>query len=222
MSAFAAILAKDLRTELRTLESVPAMALFSVTTFVVFRFGLDREQLEGDLAAGVLLVTLLFAGVLAINRIFVAEREQGGFDAIRLAPVDGTALYAAKIAALIVYLAVLELVAVPVFGVFFLDDWAGLAPLVPVLALLDIGLAAIGVLVSSIAVSSRARDLLGPLILLPLAGPLMIAAAGAAAPLLEAGGPQYGDFGRWLAVLALYDVTFLLIGYAVYDFLLED
>jgi heme exporter protein B len=222
VNAFAAILAKDLRTELRTLESVPAMALFSVTTFVVFRFGLDREQLEGDLAAGVLLVTLLFAGVLAINRIFVAEREQGGFDAIRLAPVDGTALYAAKIAALIVYLAVLELVAVPVFGVFFLDDWAGLAPLVPVLALLDIGLAAIGVLVSSIAVSSRARDLLGPLILLPLAVPLMIAAAGAAAPLLEAGGPQYGDFGRWLAVLALYDVTFLLIGYAVYDFLLED
>jgi heme exporter protein B len=159
VNAFAAILAKDLRTELRTLESVPAMALFSVTTFVVFRFGLDREQLEGDLAAGVLLVTLLFAGVLAINRIFVAEREQGGFDAIRLAPVDGTALYAAKIAALIVYLAVLELVAVPVFGVFFLDDWAGLAPLVPVLALLDIGLAAIGVLVSSIAVSSRARPL---------------------------------------------------------------
>jgi heme exporter protein B len=222
MSAFAAILAKDLRVELRTLESVPAMALFSVTTFVVFRFGLDRDRLEGDLAAGVLLVTILFAGVLAINRLFVAEREQGGFDAIRLAPVDGTSLYAAKVAALIVYLVVLELIAVPVFGVFFLEDWSGLGPLTAVLALLDAGLAVIGVLVSSIAVSSRARDLLGPLILLPLAVPLMIAAAGAGAPLLEAGGPEYGDFGRWLAVLALYDVVFLLIGYAVYDFLLED
>ena len=222
MSAFAAILAKDLRVELRTLESVPAMALFSITTFVVFRFGLDRDRLEGDLAAGVLLVTILFAGVLAINRLFVAEREQGGFDAIRLAPVDATALYAAKVAALVVYLVVLELIAVPVFGVFFLEDWAGLGPLTAVLALLDAGLAVIGVLVSSIAVSSRARDLLGPLILLPLAVPLMIAAAGAGAPLLEAGGPEYGDFGRWLAVLALYDVVFLLIGYAVYDFLLED
>jgi heme exporter protein B len=80
----------------------------------------------------------------------------------------------------------------------------------------------VGVLVSSLAVASRARDLLGPLILLPLTIPLMIAAAGAAAPLLEAGGPDYDDFGRWLAVLALYDMTFLLIGYAVYDFLLED
>ena len=222
MNAFAAILAKDLRIELRTLESVPAMALFAVTTFVIFRYGLDREELAGSLAAGVLLVTILFAAVLAINRVFVAEREQGGFDAIRLAPVDGTSLYAAKIAALVIYLVILEVIAVPVFGVFFLDEWSGLGPLCGVLALLDAGLAVIGVLVSSIAVSSRARDLLGPLILLPLSVPLMIAAAGAGAGLLDAGGPDFADFGRWLAVLALYDVTFLLIGYAVYDFLLED
>jgi heme exporter protein B len=222
VNAFTAILAKDLRIELRTLESVPAMALFAVTTFVIFRYGLDREQLGGSLAAGVLLVTILFAAVLAINRVFVAEREQGGFDAIRLAPVDGTSLYAAKIAALVVYLILLELIAVPVFGVFFLDQWSGLGPLCAILALLDAGLAVIGVLVSSIAVSSRARDLLGPLILLPLSVPLMIAAAAAAAGLLDAGGPEYSDFGRWLAVLALYDVTFLLIGYAVYDYLLED
>jgi heme exporter protein B len=222
VNAFVAILAKDLRIELRTLESVPAMALFAITTFVIFRYGLDREQLAGSLAAGVLLVTILFAAVLAINRVFVAEREQGGFDAIRLAPVDGTSLYAAKIAALVIYLAVLELIAVPVFGVFFLEEWAGLGPLCAILALLDVGLAVVGVLVSSIAVSSRARDLLGPLILLPLSVPLMIAAAGAAAGLLDAGGPDFADFGRWIAVSALYDVVFLLIGYAVYDFLLED
>jgi len=220
--AFRAILAKDLRVELRTLESVPAMALFSVTAFVLFRYGLDRERLAGSLAAGVLLVTVLFAAILAINRIFVAEREQGGFDAIRLAPVDATALYAAKVAALVIYLALLELVAVPAFAVFFLDSWSGLGPLCAVLALADLGLAVTGVLVSSLAVSSRARDLLGPLILLPLVVPLIIAAAGGAAPLLEAGGPDYDDFGRWLMVLALYDMTFLLIGYAVYDFLLED
>jgi hypothetical protein len=88
--AFRAILAKDLRTELRTLESIPAMVLFAVTTFVLFRFGLDRTSLEGGLAAGVLLATLLFAAILAINRVFVSEREQGGFDLIRLAPIDGT------------------------------------------------------------------------------------------------------------------------------------
>lgn len=220
--AFRTILAKDLRVELRTLESVPAMALFAVTAFVLFRFGLDRESLEGSLAAGVLLVTVLFAAILAINRVFVAEREQGGFDAIRLAPVDGSALYAAKVAALFVYLTALELVAVPAFAILFLDTWAGLGPLVPVLALTNLGLAATGTLVSAIAVNSRARDLLGPLILLPLLVPVMIAAAGAAEPLLATAGPFYDGFGRWVALLALYDVIFLLVGYAVYDFLLED
>jgi heme exporter protein B len=222
MNAFRAILAKDLRVELRTLESVPAMALFALTTFVLFRFGLDRETLEGSLAAGVLLATVLFAAILAINRIFLPEREQGGFDAIRLAPVDGTALFAAKVTALLVYLGALELVAVPAFAFLFMDEWGGLVPLLPVLLLADLGLAVTGTIVSAIAVNSRARDLLGPLILLPLLVPVMIAAAGAAEPLLAADGPSYADFGQWVAVLALYDVVFLLVGYAVYDFLLED
>jgi heme exporter protein B len=221
-TAFRAILAKDLRSELRTLRSLPAMVLFAVTTFVIFRYGLDRTSLSGSLAAGVLWATLLFAAVLGINRLFVAERDEGGFDAIRLAPVDRTALLAAKAAALVAYLVALELVAVPIFALFFLDDAAALGPLISVLLLADLGLAATGALVSSMAVNSRARDLLVPLLLLPLVVPLMIAAASASEPLLEAGGPAYDRFGLWLAVLALYDLVFLLVGYAVFDFLLED
>ena len=222
MTAFRAILAKDLRVELRTLQSVPAMALFALTTFVLFRFGLDREALSGSLAAGVILATVLFAAILAINRLFVAEREEGGFDAIRLAPVDPASLYAAKAVALVTYLVVLEAIALPAFGFFFLHEWSGLAPLAGVLLLMDAGLAAIGVLVSAIGVNSRARDLIVPLLLLPLAVPVMIAAAGAAEPLLAPGGPDYGETGKWFAMLALYDAVFLAIGYAVYDFLLED
>jgi heme exporter protein B len=222
MRAFKAILAKDLRTELRTLESVPAMALFAATTFVLFRFGLDRESLSGGLAAGVLLATILFAAILAINRVFVSEREQGGFDLVRLAPVDATALFAAKVAVLFVYLMALELIAVPLFGLFFLDGLSGAPGLAAVLALTNLGLAVVGTLVSSIAVNSRARDLIAPLLLLPLLVPVMIGAAGAAQELLAAGGASYDDFGKWMAVLALYDVVFCLIGFAVYDFVLED
>jgi heme exporter protein B len=220
--AFRAILAKDLRVELRTLQSVPAMALFCVTTFVLFRYGLDRESLSGSLAAGVLLATILFAAILAINRLFVAERDEGGFDAIRLAPVDATALWAAKATALVVYLVVLEVLAVPVFAVFFGDLWSGLPALAGVLLLADIGLASTGALVSAIAANSRARDLLVPLLMLPLLVPVMIAAANAAEPLLAAGGASYDGLAKWLAVLALYDMTFAAIGYAVFDFLLED
>jgi heme exporter protein B len=220
--AFAAILAKDLRSELRTLQSLPAMALFSVTAFIIFRFGLDRTSLSGSLAAGVFWATLLFAAVLGVNRLFVAEREEGGFDAIRLAPIDRSALFAAKAAALLVYLLALELVAAPIFSLFFLGSAAALPPLLAVLLLADLGLAATGTLISSMAVNSRARDLLVPLVLLPLAVPLMIAAAGATEPLLAAGGPGYHRFGAWLAVLGLYDLIFALVGYAVFDFLLED
>jgi heme exporter protein B len=221
-AAFAAILAKDLRIELRTLRSVPAMALFAITTFVIFRFALDRTRLEGDLAAGVLIATLLFAALLAINRLFVAERDQGGFELVRLAPVDRSVLFAAKAAALVIYLLALELVAVPAFALFFLETPAGLPLLALVLVLADLGVAATGTLISSIATNSSARDLLAPLILMPLLVPLVIAAAGAAKPLLAAGGPTHERLGTWLAVLGLYDLVFILIGYAVYDFLLDD
>ena len=221
-TAFAAILGKDLRTELRTLQSLPAMALFAVTTFVIFRFGLGSTSLSGGLAAGVLWTTLLFAGVLGINRLFVAEREEGGFDAIRLAPIDRTVLFAAKAVALLLYLLVLELIAVPIFALFFLGSAAALPPLVAVCLLADLGLAATGTLISSMAVNSRARDLLVPLVLLPLVVPLMIATTAATEPLMAAAGPGYHRFGTWLAVLGLYDLVFLLVGYAVFDFLLED
>jgi heme exporter protein B len=220
--AFAAILAKDLRVELRTLRSLAAMVLFAATTFVIFRFGLDRTTLDGSLAAGVLWATLLFAAVLGINQLFVAEREEGGFDAIRLAPIERSALYAAKSVALVLYLSAVELIALPLFALFFLDSPAGLGPLVLVALLANLGLAATGALISSMAVNSRARDLLVPLVLLPLVVPLMIAAAGATEPLLAAGGPAYDRFGTWLAVLGLYDLVFVLVGYAVFEFVLDD
>ncbi len=222
MSPFGALLRKDLRVELRTLRSLPAMALFAVSAFVIFRFGLDRTTLDGDLAAGVLVPTLLFAALLAINRLFVAEREEGGFDLIRLAPIDRTVLFAAKASALVIYLVVLELIAVPIFALFFLDNASGLLPFALVLLLTNVGLAATGTLISTIATMSNARDLLAPLILLPLLVPLVIAAAGAGGHLLAADGPDYGRFGTWLALLGLYDLIFLLVGYATFDFLLED
>lgn len=222
MSAFRAILAKDLRVELRTFEALPAMALFALTSFVLFRFGLDRETLEGPLAAGVLLATVLFASLLAVNRIFLAEAEQGGFDAIRLAPIDGTSLYLAKAAALVIFLACLELIALPAYSILFRVGLEGLAATALALLLANLGIAAVGALVAAIATNSRARDLIAPLLLLPLLVPVMIGAAGAAAPLLAEAGPQFGDAWRWLGVLAVYDVIFIVIGFAVYDFLLED
>ena len=99
-----ALLRKELLVELRTLESVPAMSLFAVTTFVVFHFALNRNSVDGDLAAGILWVTLLFAAILGVNRLFVADADQGGFDGFLLAPVDRSAMLVAKALALLAYL----------------------------------------------------------------------------------------------------------------------
>jgi len=218
-----AILRKDLTIELRTRESVPAMALFSVTVFVLFHFGLDRDTLEGDLASGVLWVTLLLATVLAVNRLFVTERDQGGIEAMLLAPIDRTALFLAKAAALGLYLLLLELVALPAFALLVLgpDLLAAMPELLAVILLADLGLAVVGALVAALAVETRARDLIVPLLLLPLLVPVVIGAANATEPLL-AGSQQPEDLGRWLGVLGLYDVVFVLVSVAVFDFLLED
>jgi heme exporter protein B len=223
VKAVAAIVRKDLRVELRTKESVPAMALFAVTTFVVFHFGLGRDTLEGELAAGVLWITLLFAAILGINRLFVAEREQAGFDGLLLAPIDRNALLAAKACALFIYLLALEVVAVPIFALFFLDSafWEALPLLTAVVLLADAGLAVVGALLASIAVNTRARDLLLPLLLLPLTVPVVIAAAAGTEPLLSV--PlDTSDTGKWMAVLALYDAVFGLLAYALFDFLMEE
>jgi heme exporter protein B len=217
------VLRKDLLLELRGFETLPAMVLFAIVTFVIFHFGLNRDTIDGQLAAGVLTVTLLFASMLGINRLFVAEREQGGFDAVLLAPVDRSALLVAKALALFLFLVVLEVIAVPAFGLLLLGPslGAGLPGLIAVLALGDVALAVIGTLVSAIAVQTRARDLIGPIIGLPLLLPALIGMARGAGPLLAAhtsGSPP----GRWVAILALYDLVFALLSYAVFDFLLED
>jgi heme exporter protein B len=219
-----AILRKDLRVELRTLETVPAMALFALTTFVIFHFGLNRSTVDGQLAAGILVVTLLFAGILGINRLFVAEREQGGFDAFLLAPVDRSALLLAKAAALFSFLVALEIVAVPGFALLLLGPSLlhALPGLVAILLLADLGIAVIGTLVSAIAVQTRARDLIGPIIGLPLLIPALIAAARGAGPLFQSVHAAGSPPGKWLLFLALYDVVFALLAYAVFDFLLED
>ena len=223
MRTVAILLKKDLRLEARTLETVPAMALFTVTVFIMFHFGLNQDTVKGQEAAGIFTATLLISALLGINRLFVAEREQGGFDAFLLAPVDRTAMFVAKATALYIYLVILEIIAVPAFKLFLLQPDIGPAipGIIAMLALANLGIAAIGTLVSAIAVQTRARDLIGPIIGLPLQIPALIATARGLGPLFNGHGASAPP-GKWLAVLALYDAVFTLLAYAVFDFLLEE
>jgi heme exporter protein B len=214
---------KDVLVEVRTLQSLSAMVLFSVMAFVLFHFGLQRDTIDGSLAAGVLWVTLLLATVLAVTRLFVAEREQGGFETLLLAPVDRTAVFVGKAASLFAFLVAVEVVALPAFDILLLRGTIldGMPELLAVVLLADLGLAAVGALVAALGAETEARELVVPLLLMPLLVPVVIAAAKASAPLLS--DPAHAEhLGRWLLLLTFYDLAFVLVSLGVFDYLLED
>ena len=224
LGAARAVLAKELRLERRAPQTLVAMALFSATAYVVFHFALRRDDVAGDLASGVLWVTITLAALLGIGRLFVADRDEGGLDGFLLAPVDRTALLYAKAATLLAFLVALQVVAVPLFAMLLLGpspsagEWLQLTG---VLLLADLGIAVVGTLVGAIAVQTRARDLITSIIALPLLLPVLIGAARASGPLLAAAGAATVP-GRWLGILALYDLIFALLAWALFDYLVED
>jgi heme exporter protein B len=214
---------KDVLVEVRTLQSLTAMTLFTVMAFVLFHFGLQRDTVEGSLAAGVLWVTLLLATTLAVTRLFVAEREQGGFETLLLAPVDRTAVFLGKAATLFAFLIAVEIVALPAFDILLLRGSLldAMPELLAVVLLADVGLAAVGALVAALGAETDARELVVPLLLMPLLVPVVIAAAKASAPLLS--DPAHAEhLGRWLLMLTFYDLAFVLVSLGVFDYLLED
>jgi heme exporter protein B len=219
-----AVLRKDLRLELRAPQAVPAMALFAVTTLVVFHFAFQARTVEGPTAAGVLWVTLLFAAMLGTSRLYVADHEEGGLDGFLLSPADRTAFLVAKVLAMLAFLVAVQVVLLPAFAVLLLGPAPALATwgkLVLVLLLADLCIAIVAGLVGAIAVQTRARDLLVPLLALPLLVPVVIAGAEASAPLLAEGGAA-ALAARWPLVLGLYAGVFGMLSYALFDFLVED
>ena len=224
LGAARAVLAKELRLERRAPQTLVAMTLFSAMTYVIFHFALDRDTVDGQLAAGVLWVTMLLAALLGIGRLFVSDRDEGGLEGFLLAPVDRTALLFAKGATLLAFLLALQAVAVPLFAVLLLGPTPSAGTwlrLLLVIVLADTGIAVVGTLVAAIAVQTRARDLITSILALPLLVPVMIGASRATAPLLQAAGAEPLP-GRWLAILALYSLVFAMLAYAVFDFLVED
>lgn len=222
-TATMAILRKDLRLELRTLETLTATLIFTTATFLVFHFALDRDELVGDLAAGVFWVTVLFASVLTINRLLANERSQGGYESLLLAPIDRNAILLAKMKFLFLALCMLELFAFAAFALLLLgpNPNTDMLALVPICILTNIGLATIGTLVSGIATDTTARELLVPLMTLPLFIPVLIGAARATAPLFEMT-PVVVDLGKWLSLIALYDAVFVLIAYGIFEYIVGD
>jgi heme exporter protein B len=204
-----ALARKDLLLELRSRDTLPAMILFVVSTLVVFNFSLPAET--GDLAAyGLLWVAIVFTAILGLTRAFAAEREQRVLDGLVLAPCDRSAIWLGKGISVVAFLALAEVVALPAFGLFFEPvTWE----LVAAVALADIGLAAVGTLLAAMAAASRARELLLPLLFLPLVIPVVVGGVGASIA---------GDPGRYLGFLGLYDLIFAILSWASFEYVVTE
>ncbi|MGH2971646.1 MAG: heme exporter protein CcmB, partial [Gaiellaceae bacterium] len=196
----AALAHKDLLLELRAKETLPAMLLFVVSALAIFHFALPQGA-SHTAALGLLWVALVFTALLGLTRAFVPEREQGLLDALVLAPCDRSAIWLGKAIAVFAFLVAAEVVALPAFAVFFSGiDGRTVAAVV----LADIGICTVGTLLGAMAVAGNARELLLPLLFLPLAIPVVVGGVGASA----------GAGSRYLLFLVLYDAVFSLLAWA--------
>ena len=204
-----ALARKDFLLEIRARDTLPAMLLFVIATLVVFHFALPSGS--SHLASnGLLWVAILFTALLGLGRAFVPEREQGVLDGLVLAPCDRSAIWLAKSLAVLGFLAAVEIVALPAFAIFF----SGVdGTTVAAVALADLGICAVGTFLAAMAAAGRARELLLPLLFLPLAIPIVVGGVGASV---------VADGGRYLAFLALYDAVFAIICWASFEYVVTE
>jgi heme exporter protein B len=205
----AALARKDLLLELRSRDTLPAMLLFVVSALVVFHFALPVGATERA-ETGLLWIAIVFTALLGLTRAFAAEREQGLLDGLVLAPCDRSAIWLAKALSVVAFLVLAEVVALPAFALFFEPlTWK----LVAAVALADLGIAAVGTLLAALAAASRARELLLPLLFLPLVIPIVVGGVGASV----AENPA-----SFLGFLGLYDAIFAILSWASFEYVVTE
>jgi heme exporter protein B len=204
----AALARKDLLLELRARDTLPAMLLFVLATLVAFRFALPEGSERASI--GLLWIAILFTSLLGLTRAFVPEREQGVLEALVLTPVDRSAIWLAKVTATLAFLVAAEAIALPAYSLFF--DGVS-AKTVAAVALADIGICAVGAILAAMAAAGRARELLFPLLFLPLALPILVGGVGAEVT---------DEPARYLAFLGLYDAVFVILAWASFEYVVTE
>ena len=218
-----ALVAKDLKSELRTREILTTTLLFPLILLLVFRFAFEVGDTVGVKAAapGVIWASALLSSILSLTRSFASEREDDRIHGLLLAPVDRGTIYLAKLFANIVFLFLVEAVTLGAFGLFFAIDLAPALPsLLPVIALGTIGISAVGTLFSAMAVNTRARESLLPLLLFPVLTPILLAVLEYTRVGLSASGEAIG--GHWLGSLIAFDVIFVAAGWMLFEYVVEE
>jgi heme exporter protein B len=215
-----AVLRKDLRIELRTKDIFTSMAVFAVLALMIFNFAFElRIPDKTAVIPGVLWVTITFSGVLGLGRTFISEKDQGSMAGLLLAPVDRSAIYFGKMLASLIFILVVELFLLPLMVIFFNTNFISL-PLLLVLFLGTLGFAAVGTVFSGLAVNTRTREVLLPVLLFPVMLPVLMAGIRATIGFME--GDTLAEMMKWVNLLIFFDLLYLVVAYLTFDFVVEE
>jgi heme exporter protein B len=217
-----ALLAKDMKAEWRTREIFSSMFVFAILVVVIFNFAIGANpELIRQVAPGVLWVALLFATVLGLQRAVQMESEEDCLQGVLLAMGDRSALFIAKTVANMIYLLIVAVCTLPLFSIWFRIDIAScFAPLVVVLLLGMLGFSAVGTLFSMLTLNTRTREVMLPLLFLPVSVPLTIGSVYATAKLID--GKGLADVKDYLTLMGVFDVVFVVLALLIFDYVVEE
>jgi len=220
LRAMLAVVWKDMAAELRSRELLSAMLVFALLVILIFNFALELDtKTRSTVTAGVLWVTFAFAGTLGLNRSMAMEKDRGCLDGLLLAPVDRSAIYFGKAIGNLIFMLIVEMIVLPVYSVLYNTNLFN-PGLLLVILLGSIGYVAVGTLLSSMAVQTRTRDVLLPILLFPVVIPVFIAAVKASSGFLL--GVEMAEIQPWLTLLVVYDVIFTAVAFMVFDYVVEE
>jgi heme exporter protein B len=223
MRVFTAILAifwKDILMEIRTKEIVTSVLVFALLVLVIFNFAFGTgTDTAGLVTPGILWVSLTFGGILGFNRIFIMEKENSCIEGLMLCPLDRSAIYWGKLAGSFSFNLAVALVVTPIFLILF-NLPLFLPRLALIIVLATLGFAAVGTLFSAVAINTRARDMMLPILFLPVVIPVIVAAVEATAVVLAS--QPWSDMLTWLQIMIAFDIIYLVVAALVFEFVIEE
>ncbi len=215
-----AITWKDTLSEMRTREIIFSVLVFTLLVIVIFNFAFAASQETMALIApGILWVTFAFAGVLSLNRAFILEKEEGCLEGLMVCPISREVIYVGKMLGSLLFMLIIEAIALPIFAFLFNLEVLSLQ-LIVIVFLTTVGFVAVGTLFSALAVNTRAREMVLPILFFPIVIPLIIFAVKASG--LALSGEPWNGLYPWMLIIAAFDAVFLVVSFLIFAFVIEE
>ena len=220
LSKAIAITWKDTISEMRTKEIISSVLVFTILVIVIFNFafGTSQETMR-RVAPGILWVTFAFAGVLSLNRAFIPEKEQGCLEGLMVCPISREAIYVGKMLGSLLFMLIIEAIALPIFTILFNLTVLSLQ-LITITFLATVGFVAVGTLFSALAINTKAREMVLPILFLPIVVPVIISAVEASGKAIS--GESWGELAPWLQIIGVFDAIFLVVSFLVFSYIIEE